>query len=138
MSSKTTEILEILAAEPRIVKTPQGDITVHELTWVEMLGFVEKLSASASQFIEQGENGLVLNLGKLADIVSKSGELISDLVRMSTRLHHDKVAALSPRAALALANVALEVNATPELFAAGNAVAARFAQVLRPGTSSAA
>jgi hypothetical protein len=129
MSSKT---IEILAAAPLIVKTPTGDIAVHELTWLELLGFVEKLSASAGQFIEQGENGPVLNLAKLADIVRKSGELIADLVSKSARLHPDKIASLSPRAVLAIADAALQINATPELFAAGNAVAGRFAQVLRP------
>ncbi len=135
MSSKT---IEILAGEPRVIKSPQGEFTVHELTWLQLLGFVEKLGSAAGEFVSQTEAGLVLDRAKLADVVRTSGALIIDLVSKAAKLKPEEIEKLSPRMVLALADAALEVNCTPDLFAAGNAVAARFAQVLRPAAKSAA
>ncbi len=140
----TTKTIEILAAEPRIIKYAGQDILVREVEWPDLFRFLELLASKASGMIKLGADGkpaldlikvtpegrAELDLSGLPALIRSSEELVQLLLNISTDIPAGMK--IPGRVMFKLIEVALEVNITEEFLAAGKSMAARVAAAL-PG-----
>lgn len=136
------KIIEILAAEPRIINYLGQDILVREVEWPDLFRFVELLSSKASSMIKLGADGkpqldlikispggnAELDLAGLTNMIRSSEELVQMLLKISTDIPEGMK--LPGRVMFKVIEVALEVNITEEFLAAGKSMAARITAAL--------
>lgn len=136
-----SKTIQILIAEPTIVKFGDREIPVHEISWLDLLAIAEQLSellAGQVQFDSEGQLKLALNIAQLGDMIGRSATLTNRLLTAATNLSAEEVQKLPPRVALRLLDVALEVNLTEEFLDAGKGLAARLGAALGGPAKSAA
>lgn len=128
MQSKTIEIL--LAPEVH-VKFGARKIAIKECSSLELLNFVELVTAKAgSVVVADGKGKIKLDVSKLAQAVQVTRELLEVLVASCTDLHPEEALKLPPRVLTQIIGAALELNITKEFLDAGKAVGAHIEAVM--------
>jgi len=113
------------------VKTVQvggEQIEVREIKWRDAVQFLQELSKQAANFITPQGN-LQLSADNLPSVVIQSASLIDLLLTKSTGKDSAWINDLNPHDVLVLIDAAIELNASPELFARGKTVAGRLKAV---------
>ncbi len=128
--------IQILLSEPLVVEIGAQRVEIRELTWLQLLSFMEKLAVSAARFFAVEGGALRVSTEDIASLVRGSDELSAELLAGSTGLDRAALGALPARAVIVLLEKALEVNLSAEFLAAGKALAARLRDAV-PGLAPA-
>lgn len=116
----------------KTVATRGGAVVVRELRWPEALAFLRALATQAGQFLAP-DGRLELTPETLPRAIHESGALVECLLTQATGRDAAWLQGLAPTDVLALLDAAIELNASPELFARGKTLAGRLQTVFGPG-----
>lgn len=117
----------------KTVQTAAGPVTVREMPWRDAIGFLAELSKQAQRIISPSGQWS-LSVDQLPAIITDASGLAGYLFRHAASLSEEQVAALRPVDALDILGAAIELNASPELYTRGKAVAGRLSAALRGQT----
>jgi hypothetical protein len=129
MSDNTSPIPHLTRSLVVPIDDGKVQITVQEMTWLDMLAFLKLLSQHAKCLIDD-VGRLSLDINKIVEIITGAQELSNFLIAKSSTIQPEQLHGLSFVDGLALLDAALELNLTEEVMTRAKKTVGRFGALL--------